>query len=60
MIDYLGHVGLMDNTDASEATVKHHLKEQDHVTAAAKGSVHLHVCGPTAAIGMGLMIEESQ
>ncbi|PBK94556.1 hypothetical protein ARMGADRAFT_1029626 [Armillaria gallica] len=50
----------IDDTDASEVTVKHHLKEQDCVVAAAKGSVHLHMCGPTAAIRMGLMIEESQ
>ncbi|KAK0439646.1 hypothetical protein EV421DRAFT_1737806 [Armillaria borealis] len=43
------NVALLEDLLCSEVTVKHRLKEQNRVAAAAK-----------AAIGMGLMIEESQ
>ncbi len=45
--------------DVSEAIVKLRLKEKDR-QAAAKGVVALHACGPAAAMGMGLLIEDTQ
>ncbi|KAK0488272.1 hypothetical protein EDD18DRAFT_1110250 [Armillaria luteobubalina] len=47
------------NTDASEALMKHRLKEQDRILA-VKGAMKLHSCSPAAAMGMGLLIEEMQ
>ncbi len=46
-------------TDASEAVVRHRLKEQER-RAEEKGATRLHVVGPAATVAMGLLLEDKQ